>query len=239
MVPRRMRRRGRGVDAFLDCVITGVGCTETRIDYDEEPDGKAVIDRVDPLEIYWDSGANKKICRMRAGYSGSRTCRSTRRASCFPMPTIAISMPVGRTDQSGDAQDPHDAEQAPFYRHDQSGRLDKQQARVRLVEAQWWVYETVIRTVDPFTGQELALSADDHATLVDRLAALGQPAPPSVTQRRRKYRRAVLGSKLLKVWDGPRKGRLHLEIHHRGPQPQPGHLLRLRQGDAGPAALGQ
>jgi hypothetical protein len=32
----------------------------TRLDYDEDPDGRLKVERVDPLGMYWDGSATKK-----------------------------------------------------------------------------------------------------------------------------------------------------------------------------------
>jgi hypothetical protein len=193
-------------DAFLDCVITGMGWTETRIDYDEEPDGKAVIDRVDPLEMYWDSGATKKNLADARRLFRVKDVPLYEARELFPDAADEDLNAGWAADQSADAHDPHDAQEAPFYRTDQSGRIDRQQARVRLVEAQWWAHETVVRALDPFTGAETTLSTDAFELLCRRLVALRLPEPTAVKQRRRRYRRAVLGASLLKLWDGPDRG---------------------------------
>ena len=47
-------------DAFRDMCTTGMGWTETRLCYESDPEGKIIIDRTDPLEMYWDSSARKR-----------------------------------------------------------------------------------------------------------------------------------------------------------------------------------
>src|SRR5579859_3747968 len=47
-------------EAFIDAVICGLGRTETRLDYETDPDGMIDEDRVDPLEMYWDAYARKR-----------------------------------------------------------------------------------------------------------------------------------------------------------------------------------
>jgi len=47
-------------DAFEDMCVCGMGWTDTRLDYDSDPDGTGRIDRIDPLEMYWDPGATKR-----------------------------------------------------------------------------------------------------------------------------------------------------------------------------------
>jgi hypothetical protein len=47
-------------DAFVDVLITGVGCTQTRMDYEEDEEGQIVIERKDPLRLGWDAKSNKR-----------------------------------------------------------------------------------------------------------------------------------------------------------------------------------
>ena len=47
-------------EAFRDMVICGLGCTETRLDYEEDPEGMIIIERRDPLRVGYDPSATKK-----------------------------------------------------------------------------------------------------------------------------------------------------------------------------------
>lgn len=47
-------------EAFQDTAICGMGWTEQRLCYEEDPDGGYVEDRVCPLEMVWDKSARKK-----------------------------------------------------------------------------------------------------------------------------------------------------------------------------------
>lgn len=46
-------------DAFRDMLICGMGWTYTRLSYDEDQDGKLLVERVDPLEMRSDPAASK------------------------------------------------------------------------------------------------------------------------------------------------------------------------------------
>ena len=46
--------------AFRDCVSVGIGCTETRVDYLDDPEGKGFRDRLSPLSMFWDANASKR-----------------------------------------------------------------------------------------------------------------------------------------------------------------------------------
>ena len=47
-------------EAFRDMVITGMGCTETRLDYETDPEGKIYVERRDPLRVGYDPTACKR-----------------------------------------------------------------------------------------------------------------------------------------------------------------------------------
>ena len=47
-------------DAFEDCTTCGMGWTITRMDYDYDQEGQTVIDRLDPMEMFWDPAARKR-----------------------------------------------------------------------------------------------------------------------------------------------------------------------------------
>lgn len=46
--------------AFKDMLICGVGATDTTINYDNNPDGEAIIERIFPAFLLWDSSARAK-----------------------------------------------------------------------------------------------------------------------------------------------------------------------------------
>lgn len=47
-------------EAFADAITAGMGWTETRLDYDDNPDGDPVVERIDPFEMVWDYASQKK-----------------------------------------------------------------------------------------------------------------------------------------------------------------------------------
>lgn len=47
-------------DSFRDMLITGLGCTETRLDYEEDPEGKIFVERRDPLRVGYDPTSVKR-----------------------------------------------------------------------------------------------------------------------------------------------------------------------------------
>jgi len=192
-------------DAFVDFFITGTATTESRIDYDEDPDGKFILERVDPMEFLWDATARAR------NFTDMRHCFRRRQVDVraalemFPEEDITEIDAVWARDIEGDVSDPHNRTEAQFYRNDQSPDIDKTDAKVTLVEVQWWELQDMYRVADPITGRIVTVSGEDFAKLDERakklnIRLIGAP------MKTRKYYRAMLGSKILKMWDGPAEG---------------------------------
>lgn len=192
-------------DAFSDLVIAGMGCTETRIDYDEDPDGKLIIDRVDPLEMYWDSSARKRNLGDARHIFRVKQIGIEQAIEMFPDVNPNDLDAVWAKDIEGDVSDPHNATLAPYYKIDQSPDIDKRTALITLVECQWWEHVMKYRVADPVTGKAITLSKEDYTKFSSRAKQLGMPVI-SAPMKTRRYQRAILGSRILKIWDGPTKG---------------------------------
>src|SRR5262245_59744457 len=46
-------------NAFADAATCGMGWTETRLDYEDNPNVKPMVIRIDPIEMVWDAGAKQ------------------------------------------------------------------------------------------------------------------------------------------------------------------------------------
>ncbi len=204
-------------DAFMDCIICGESCTETRLDYDEDPNGKLVIQRVDPLELYWDASSRRRNRTDARHVFRVKEVAIEDAEEMFPDESLEDMNAQWASDMNAEAKNPHDAQQAPYYRNDQSPDVDKRTTKIKIVEAQWWELEKAWRVVDPQSGQIQNVSESDYRKLksrVDQLnkqlkeRGLGNVAIPLIAapMKRRKYWRAFLGSKVLKKWDGPAEG---------------------------------
>ncbi|MDE2100401.1 MAG: phage portal protein [Patescibacteria group bacterium] len=192
-------------DAFRDLTICGIGYTETRLDYDEDPDGKLIIDRVDPMEVFPDSASKKKNFSDGRRITRIRDLPMSVGEDMFPDADPSDLHASWAMDTGADAKDPHDAILAVFYKEDQTDLIDKNRILVRIVEVQWWEHETVWRVVDPLTKQSSILKPEEYNTLKERLSSMGLDIP-GLKQKRKKYFRAWLGNKILEVKDGPQEG---------------------------------
>lgn len=193
-------------DAFLDDIIGGMGWTDTVLKYDEDPDGKLEINRVDPMEMYWDAGATRKNLSDARRLMRVKDVSVAEAQEMFPDADLDDLHATWAMDIAADAHTPHDAQQAPFYRNDQSTTLDRQRSLVRFVEVQWWEYQSTNRVLDPFTGQMMQLDGGSLSLLQERLRKMRMQPAMAAPMRTRLYRRAICGAKVLDVWQGPAKG---------------------------------
>lgn len=194
--------------SFLDVVVCGMGWTETRLETDENPAGNVTIERVDPLEMSWDPGAKKRnlsdarwIMRIKEVDRGDAK-------TMFPDATDDEIHAAWAAEPVGD--EPHDAQAAPFYKNDQSGNEARLPKKVRLVEVQWWEHENYRLVLDPFEqpSTKKQFSEERFNTLKKRVAKINKEQSAnfeidSVSMRRKVYKRAFIGAKVLSVEDSP------------------------------------
>jgi hypothetical protein len=192
-------------DAFFDLVVTGMGWCDSALTYDENPDGKLTIMRIDPLEMFWDANATKK------NLSDARRLWRVRDVPCYDAEEMypdatRDELNAGWAKDSLSGKKPENQDEARFYRADGQPDLGHENTTVRMVEVQWWERQVTYRAVDPFTGVQATFSEAEWRKLLERFEMMGIPEPFAVCQKKRCYWRAMLGSKVLEVWRGPDEG---------------------------------
>lgn len=193
-------------EAVRDVIICGVGCTQTRLDYDEDPDGMIVIERIDPLEMYMDPSSRQ------ANFTDARFVMRVKDVpvsvaeEMFPdYPTVDLHAQWAE-DELDSVEQPHNARLAPYYRIDQADNIDKQTQQIRLVEVEWWDYVTAYRALDQQSGRFIRLSEEEAEQLRMRMMMLGAPEPMMVKDRQKRYYKAIVGNIVLRVLKGPDEG---------------------------------
>ncbi len=193
--------------SFLDTVTCGMGWTETRLETDQDLSGKIEIPRVDPLEMMWDPAARKQNIVDKRWVMRIKDVQKDDAQTLFPDAEEEDLHAGWAMEPAGD--EPHDATQAPFYKEDQSGGATKDtKKKVRLVEVQWWEHKPYQLIIDPFNGEKKEMSEGDHKQLVKRVAEINKEQGAefkveSIKVRRRVYKRAFVGAKVLEEGDCP------------------------------------
>lgn len=192
-------------EAFLDAATGGLGATQSRMEYDDDPDGMAKIERIDPLELFPDANARKQNLTDARYVIRVKDVPVGPAEELFPEFDALALHAQWAEDQPDATRSPHNARLAPYYRIDQSADVDRNEQLIRLVEVEWWEYVTCWRVEDPMTGRYFRLDDKRAKLFAIRARTLGWK-PRMVKDRMRKYWKAIVGSEVLKIMDGPKKG---------------------------------
>lgn len=188
-------------DAFRDDVICGMGWTDTRLDFEDDPDGSPKIERMNPLEMGWDCNAAKanmidarRMWRVRElAYEDAVDLTGVKDRSKLNAGWIR-SLGGGDDDQ-------HDQDEADLY----SGTQNEQanggfgKNKYLVVEIRWFEKETYYRGPDLQNPMEIKEYAQEQVTLLRKQF----PDFPVVRQQRKVVRRAFLGADVLGEPDKP------------------------------------
>lgn len=187
-------------DAFFDCIVGGMGWTDSRLDFEEDPEGKMVIERIDPLEMFWDCDASKKNLADARRLWRVRVMPMTEAKRLFPG-IDEEDLSATWANGNGVKTDPHNADpQVAYLQGDQT--RDKGEKSVTIVHLQWYEMEPYFKVADPFTGQMLEMDAAKHTMLQDRMKAIGGTVN-SVKMQRKVFKQAFLGAVVLETGDAP------------------------------------
>lgn len=176
-------------EMFRNGVICGRGWTETRIDFDEEPTGRIVVDCLDPLECGVDP-ASKKPCFVDARYVWRyRDVALDEAQAMFPGVPVsdlhaAWALRIQPEDGGPGNKTDYPEEQRPGF----APQLPPKQ--VRLVQIQWWERESRYLVASADADEPEDVSADDYAANQSDYEANGYK-----TQKveRRRYYQGILG----------------------------------------------
>lgn len=162
-------------EAFKDAVICGEGWNETRIEYDEDPKGKIIQERVNPLEM----GVNKAADK--ASYEDRRATYRIRDIA----PDDARAL-VGEeySDQAlnaswieGARAQPEDGGQGNKLDYPDETRagvegIGASRKNVRLVQIQWWKREDMVLIAQEGQDELQTLSMDEYKKFGERVAQM-------------------------------------------------------------------
>lgn len=186
-------------DMFEDAVITGMGWSDTRLDFEDEPDGAPKITRMDPLKMGWDCNASKPNLEDARWlwFADERPLSEWKEM----FPDIAPEMlNASWAKSASDEQDsPHDQDEADRYEGGQGeyvGSDDKKMCTV--VEFRWLERIPYYRGPDMATGQ--MREYDERQVNVIRQH---QPDFPAVRQYKKVVKRAFVGRMVLAPPDQP------------------------------------
>ena len=178
-------------EAFLDCLICGVGATETRIDFEVDPDGKIFIDRIDPIEIIYDPDSKKR--NFDDARWISRVKQLTKRELFERWPDKAENVGPSNIFADTDVAIQHEVLPDGYRDVGREDEFPSNKALFSVLQYQWWESETFYRVVSE-SGQIVELSAQKFKRLKARVESSGLRF---VKQKRRVYHQAFVSGNVL------------------------------------------
>ena len=133
--------------AFADLLAAGMGWTGDRVDYECDPEGQWIRERVDPGEMFWDPAAKKK--NLSDARWLLRRTRVDSKLLELKYPKIKDVQAEGETfmaEPSDDDQGDHLADLAYLYTYGKKGQVAGTET---VVEYQWYELVTEYRVIAP------------------------------------------------------------------------------------------
>lgn len=189
-------------DAYADAITCGMGWTEMRVDYDEDPDGKIVIERVPPLEMRWDPNSRK---------ANLADAKWLMREKWMDLDDVKDRWPEKKDDLHPQADqmvdnewlDEHDSTHAWQYMQDQTW-YDPKNGKILVIHYQYREREPYYRVGDPETGRVIEFEEKRFNRIKNRVDEMGVTY---VKQHRWVYHQAfIAGKTILQESDTPVDG---------------------------------
>lgn len=186
-------------DAFQDAVISGMGWTDTRLDFDDIPDGAPKVERMDCLEMGWDCYSQKpnledarRMWRVRElSYEDAAELTGVEEKSLLH---------AGWIKGFEDGEGAHDQDRADRYEGGQEEFADSYaKKKCLVVEIRWIEKQVYWRGPDLQNPGQLREYAKEQIDLISK----NLPGFKAVKQYRKVVRRAFIGSQVLGKPDAP------------------------------------
>jgi hypothetical protein len=186
-------------DAFEDATICGMGWTDTRLDFEEEPDGAPKIERMDTLKMAWDCNASKPNLEdaQRLWYIDEKPYSELEQM--FPgVPKEMLHAGWAKT-IGNDPSSPHDQDEADKYTGTQDDIADYSPRKMcTIVECRWLERVPYYRGPDLNTGQPREYSEQQVKLIQSNIEGF-----KAVRQYKKVLKRAFIGSRVLAEPDQP------------------------------------
>ena len=158
---------------FQDCLVTGMGWTETAMDYEENIDGIAVARKRNPIAYDWDPIARQSNLADMEFYFHSEDISKKQFKDLFPgQEDKAKPNALGQDDLFTTEEQPHDDEDAKYYPNEAPAYPGAEQRgkreTVRLVKYSYVEKVLVWRVMMP-DGSMRAVEPDDADDMADQL----------------------------------------------------------------------
>jgi hypothetical protein len=184
-------------DAFADVVICGMAWTETRMDYAEDPEGRILDDRVDPLEMLADPQAKKRCLADARYFIRSRWRNKTDLKSAWRAKIKDASGLGGAGSTEDDIGMGHTGPRDDYEREDANPVEPTNKNQVWIRHYQWFDKVEMYRIADEATGQAIVVDKTKLKEIAKMLLEHGIKPPEHVKIEQNKYKQAIVAGDVI------------------------------------------
>jgi len=186
--------------AFFDSVVCGVGWSETLMDFESDSEGEPKMERINPLEMCWDSGAEKR------GLTDARRIARVRKISMDEAEEMwpdadKSALSADWLDQRGEEkQSSIQWSDDDYSHHDDDGDDDgeDEEETATIVQLQYRVRIREVEYKDPITGARGVLGRREFNRLRDMIRKMGHDVQfPSREIIRYEWKQVIMGNEIL------------------------------------------
>lgn len=190
--------------AFRDMLVCGVGVTETRIDYLDDPKGKGYRERRFPGDFFFDADARKANLEDARRVWLIKVMELDEAMQLFP------DTPLNDLDADWTGLAPSNLtetidEEIRDYREDNHASHRDYIRPVRIIQAQWWEREHAYILTTP-EGEEVEIEASERK----RYVGIQGFSVRRVSRKVWKY--AIIGKRILETGDLDPQGQFHFKV---------------------------
>lgn len=138
--------------AFYDCLVCGLGWTESILDFDADEDGEPRMERIDPLEMCWDSTARRRGLLDAKRIARVRDISLDEAKDMFPDADVT-DLDASWLDKGTDGEKPTHQWSDDDYKHEGDEDDLDDDDEVTIVQLQYRQRRTLIEYKDPMTGK--------------------------------------------------------------------------------------
>lgn len=180
-------------DQFNDALVCGLGWTEHRIDYDENPEGMLDVDRVDPMEMgYEPSAIRRNLSDAKRIYRG-RWIDKKRAKEMWPDHDFDGADTMHNPREDADVNEPIQVPENAWYKSNAVGsQYQRRRGKVFILEMQYFERKAFYSAINPQSGQMEDISSEAHTKLQKMLKDTGLPPLQSVKRTKKEFRRCFV-----------------------------------------------
>lgn len=185
-------------EAFDNCATCGMGWTENRLSYEDDPQGMYVEESIDPLEMYWDYTCKKRNLTGARRIARAKRIPLSEAIQLFPGYTAEQIDAVWMEDVSND-RSVKSIEEKRRRTEENSDAFEEaydDTNLVTVVHIQWIEKEIYWLVADPMTNTKSELTDDQYERLRSRFTKIGIPLT-AARMTRKKYCQSFLGNEEL------------------------------------------